>query len=137
MKRGGTIRGHVLDENGLPLQDVKLQVLELSGIFRGTRLVCGLGTVTTDANGSYEIHGLPEHLIEIRRLGGGEACGILFKSVVPSNSKPRTVNFGGPSTVSGRLFVDDNPFVGSLMLTGKNSIRLIFRKNELRRRGQL
>lgn len=117
MQRGGTIRGHVLDDEGHPLEGVKLRLRRTQAAFAGDLDIRDLGMVATDEKGDYEVHALPEQLIHIWKLGGGgRSPGVFFKSVVPSRSKVRTVDFGGPSSVSGQLFVDGSPFGRTLML---------------------
>jgi beta-lactamase regulating signal transducer with metallopeptidase domain len=121
MSRGGTICGHVRDDDGQPLPGVKLHLHRNQRTFPRDLDIRSLGNVVTDANGYYEIHALPEQLIQIQKFGGGgRSPGVFLKCVVPSRTQKRTVDFGGPSSVSGQLFVDGRPFGGELLLGGED-----------------
>ena len=100
MTRGGTICGHVRDDDGQPLQGVKLHLHRTQRTFPRDLDIRSLGNVVTDANGYYEVRALPEQLIQIQKFGGGgRSPGVFLKCVVPSRTQKRTVDFGGPSRV--------------------------------------
>jgi beta-lactamase regulating signal transducer with metallopeptidase domain/protocatechuate 3,4-dioxygenase beta subunit len=122
MKRGATVYGHVGDNKGQPLQGVKLHVWRTRREFPGDLDIRGLATVVTDARGYYEFHGLPEQLVQIRRLADDRFRGLFFKSVMPSATKMRSVDFGAHSIVTGRLFVDGKAMAGRQLMLGDEDV---------------
>jgi beta-lactamase regulating signal transducer with metallopeptidase domain/protocatechuate 3,4-dioxygenase beta subunit len=122
MKRGGTVSGHVHDERGRLLAGVSLHFQRYPSGFVDDPEGGRFATAITDANGYYEVRHLPEELIHILRAGGARSPGVYHQAVLPLNAQTRTVDFGGPSTVSGRLFVNGTPLANTkLLLADENS----------------
>jgi beta-lactamase regulating signal transducer with metallopeptidase domain/protocatechuate 3,4-dioxygenase beta subunit len=106
MKRGGSVCGHVQDEQGRLMAGVSLRFERSPFTYAGQRFSTKFATAITDANGYYEVHHLPDELIHIVRDGGDKTFGVSHEAVLPVNGKTRTVDFGAGSTVSGQLFIN-------------------------------
>jgi beta-lactamase regulating signal transducer with metallopeptidase domain len=121
MQRGCLLRGRVYDNDGEPAPDVTLH-------FRTNEASSGpdekegrFAAVTTDGNGRFEVARLPHKLVHIHRQNEWEAMGVVRLTVLPDGGKVNTVDFGGPSKVTGRLVVNGVPVAGKkLLLSGEN-----------------
>jgi beta-lactamase regulating signal transducer with metallopeptidase domain len=113
LKRGATVSGHVCDDGGQPLQGVSLSFEKLGPTFEGDLGRGRIATAVTDENGYYEIRHLPEVLTQISRGQGAQSPGVICQCVLPNHAKKRTVDFGGPSKVSGQLLVNGAPLAAT------------------------
>ena len=105
---GGTVCGHVQDHLGRLAAGVTLHFQDWYSY--GTDAGNGrFATAVTDENGYYEVSHLPERLVFIHRADEWDALGVVRQTVLPSNGKRRTVDFGGSSKITGQLFVNGKP----------------------------
>lgn len=113
LKRGATVTGHVRNDQGQPLAGVSLSFEKLGPTFKGDLGRGRIATAVTDENGYYEVRRLPEVLTQISRGRGSQSPGVICQCVLPTHGKKRTVDFGGPSKVSGQLFVNGAPLAAT------------------------
>ena len=110
LTRGGTVRGTVYDADGKPEPNVSIILHDRSG-YGGTddELAGRLATAVTDKNGEYEVRHLPSQLCNVHRAEEWNANGVVRTAVLPANGEVRTLDFGGPHGVTGRLLVNGQP----------------------------
>ncbi len=123
MKRGGTIRGHVYDQFGRLAAGVPLHFQDRNGYPGNEWEQKGrFATVVSDQSGHYEVAHLPEELISIHREQEWESLGVVRQTVLPSEKRPGTVDFGGPARITGRLLINGSPAANrKILLSGEDA----------------
>lgn len=114
MKRGGTVQGHVQDPQGRLLPGVTLHFQD--GPYGSESQRGRYASAITDENGYYEVHHLPERLVYIHLDREWDALGVVRQAILPADGKTRRLDFGGSSTVAGRLFVNGKPLAKTKVL---------------------
>jgi hypothetical protein len=119
MKRGGTIRGRVFDQNGRPAAGVLLRFSNSQyNDFQGTN---EFAQGVSDDAGDYHVAHLPESLVYISRGDEWNALGVVRQAALPSAGKTVRVDFGGIKKVTGRLLVNGAPVANTkVLLSGDN-----------------
>ncbi|HEV3298638.1 MAG TPA: carboxypeptidase-like regulatory domain-containing protein [Planctomycetaceae bacterium] len=119
MKRGGTVRGRVFDQNGRPAAGVSLRFSNTQyNDFQGTN---EFAQGVSDDAGDYQVAHLPESLVYISRGDEWNALGVVRQAVVPSAGKTVRVDFGGIKKVTGCLLVNGAPVANTkVLLSGDN-----------------
>nr|MBA3484766.1 hypothetical protein [Pirellulales bacterium] len=123
LTRGGTVRGTVYDADGKPQPNIALMFNDDSGYSGGDDERAGrLASVVTDEAGSYEVKHLPAQLCYVHRAEEWEGTGVVRSAVLPANGEGRTLDFGGPRGVNGRVLVNGEPLASAhLQLGGDNA----------------
>ena len=114
MKRGGTIRGRVFDENGRPAAGVSLRFCnnEYNDVQGTNEFASGV----SDDAGEYEVAHLPESLVHISRGDEWSSLGVVRQAVLPSAGKMVRLDFGGIKKVTGRLLANGAPRANTKVL---------------------
>jgi len=118
MKRGGTVRGRVYDQNGRPAPGVPLRFRNIPhDDYRG---IGELASGVSDDAGEFEVAHLPESVVYVTRANGWNALGVVSQMVFPKSGKIARVDFGGVKKVTGRLLVNGKPLADTkVMLSGE------------------
>jgi len=120
LRQGGTVAGHVYDEEGRPAAAVGLDIQDDFAYSGGGDETAGkLASVMTDSNGYYEVRHLPEQLCFIRRANYYQpAAGVVQHAVLPLDGEKRIIDIGGGGRITGRMMVDGKPLAGSMVQIG-------------------
>ena len=122
LTRGGTVNGHVYDENGRPRVNATLIFHDKTGYGGGMDEEAGrLATVVTDQAGYYEASGLPEQLCYVHLQKEWQSRGVVRHCVLPKNGETISLEFGGDSKLTGRLIVNGTAQVGRRLLVSGDS----------------
>ncbi|MDB4766103.1 carboxypeptidase regulatory-like domain-containing protein [bacterium] len=120
MTRGGTVEGYVYDDSGQPEEDVTLYFQDRSG-YGGDPEVGRFATAVTDQQGYYKVHHLPETLCYVHRAKEWTSQGVVRSAIFPANGKTERLDFGGKSSMAGKLLVNGKPLSNvKLQLGGSN-----------------
>ena len=122
MTEGGTVSGHVYDDDGQPEPNVTLFFQDRSGYSgRGGNEAGRLATAVTDQEGYYEVRHLPEQLCYVHREDEWNDLGVVRSAILPINGQQHQLDFGGTNAVAGRLLVNGEPLRNArLQLGGEN-----------------
>ncbi|MBS0203987.1 MAG: carboxypeptidase regulatory-like domain-containing protein [Planctomycetes bacterium] len=124
LNRGGRITGHVYDDQGQPAIGVTLDFSDFR--FRRSDSTA-FATAVTDETGRYQVDHLPLSLISIQRQNESNVLGVV-RQVVKLTNNASTVDFGGPTRISGRLLWNGVSAADrKLLLTGIDPIDGPFR----------
>ncbi len=116
LTHGGTVHGRVYDDQGRPQANVLLLVQDAAG-YRGGSEAGRIASAITDNDGRYRIEHLPEQVCYVQRSEHYRGTGVACRTVVPVEGEETRLDFGGPSTVSGRILIGERPVAAELMLT--------------------
>ncbi|MBE0537841.1 MAG: sigma-70 family RNA polymerase sigma factor [Phycisphaerae bacterium] len=124
---GGTVHGHVHDEQGKPQANVLIVVQDAAG-YRGSSDTGRIASAVTDKNGYYRIEHLPEQICYVQRSEYYRGAGVVCRTVDPVDGEETTLDFGGPTVLSGRFLVDGHPLAATELMLGDpyNSSALAF-----------
>jgi hypothetical protein len=107
MPAGGVVVGYVYDAQGQSQPNITLYFQD---IYSGSDEKAGrFATVMTDANGYYQVKGLPEQLLIVKRQKEGSSMGVACRALVPASGKVSHIDLGGQPTVSGRIIINGTP----------------------------
>ena len=121
LTQGGTVRGHVYDDNGRPEPNVTLYFQDDFAYGGSDREVGRFATAVTDGNGAYEVKHLPEQLCHIQRVEEWNSTGVVRHCVLPQNGQTSTVDLGGTKSLTGHLIVNGTPLAKTrLLIAGEN-----------------
>ncbi len=120
---GATIRGRVFDQDGKPQPNETLFFQDSYGYGGGDREAGRLGQATTDQEGRYEVHHIPEMPVYVSRAEEWNSLGVVRHALLAEDGKVHTLNFGGTTRLDGQFIVNDKPLADTrLQLTGSDSI---------------
>jgi hypothetical protein len=84
----------------------------------GRDLVNDFGDATTDAEGRYEVSGLPEELCYVSRKDSWQSLGVVRQAIRPTSGATLTLDLGGERPVRGRLLVNGRPLAQTRIQLG-------------------
>ncbi len=110
----GTIMGTVVDETGQPVPEVTVNAFPdiLGGAKADGLALAGMSSATTDGNGAFAVHGLPDGAYRMwaSRSAGGFRGGLDDRSTPASTGdKGVKLTLAAPGTVIGKLALDGKP----------------------------
>jgi hypothetical protein len=131
LEEGGTLRGNVYGERGQPQAGVTLHLQDGGAFGSGDDEQANrLATVVTDANGFYEARHLPAVLLQVTRSDKWEAQGVMEQMILTENGKTQSLDFGGPTRMTGRLVVNGKPLAAAnIVLSSGGPYFSAFRAN--------
>lgn len=109
LSKGGIIEGFVYDENGLPLPDTPLYFLDESNYSYWKQGRARLAKVITDHRGYYWIEKMPPILCYGYREDPDNKLGVVTTSILPQKDRAVSLDFGGLSSVTGKILRDNQP----------------------------
>jgi tetratricopeptide (TPR) repeat protein len=119
---GATVRGRVYDAEGRPQANAGLRFQDQDGYGGSDDEKYGqLASVTTDAEGKYEVRNIPARYCHVQRDDPWKSLGTVRHAIVTENGKTQTLDFGGTTKLTGRIVVNGTPLAnGRVQLSGEN-----------------
>jgi hypothetical protein len=118
LSSSSTVEGMVYDAEGRPEPDVALVVYDGSRPLEQDHQDAHLklATVVSDAQGFYQIEGLPETLCYVERSKIDSSFGVVRRAIVPHVGQISRLDMGQGSQVMGMLVVDGQAMVNQRIL---------------------
>ena len=129
LEPGGAVSGTVYDADGKPRGGVKVMFHDSAGYSGDVDQQVGeLAAAITDEMGRYKVEHLPERLCHVHLQQEWKSLGVVRSAILPANGIERTLDFGGPGGVTGRLLNNGTPVANvRIQLGGENANSGLFR----------
>jgi protocatechuate 3,4-dioxygenase beta subunit len=107
LTRGATVTGLVFDAAGQPEPNVTIN-FQTDSAYSGqeSERAGRLATAVTDRRGRYTAQKLPEPLCYATRSDERSSNGVVRRTILPTNGKTATLDFGGEQAIRGQLLVN-------------------------------
>jgi protocatechuate 3,4-dioxygenase beta subunit len=111
---GGTVEGTVYEETGKPAAAVTLNFQDASGYGGGGDERAGrVASAVSASDGKFRVEHLPEQTIYVSVSDGWRRGGMIRRTVRPLDGKTARLDFGGKTSLKGRLLAGSQPIAGS------------------------